>query len=200
MPRAERGFTLFEVLAAVAILGLLYTTLIGWAMDGLVAEGTSRRRLEASLVADEQLAQIELGLGSGIVPPVGEERLELDEPREFEVRVSVAPFELILPEVEAGPKPAPLLSDVTTDHVTPLRRIQVRVVWLEAETEYEVVRTSFALDPTNLDTAALAQALQAVQPTPGADADAEGGAGTGDGAGTWDEVEADDRPEAPEEP
>jgi len=180
MRRAERGFTLFEVLAAVAILGILYTTLIGWAMDGLVAEGTSRRRLEASLVADRQLAEIELDLEAGVVPPVGEERLELDD---YEVTLSVEPFELTLPELDATP-PSPLLADATTDRSTPLRVIRIRVTWLEAGMEYEVVRTSFALDPTNLDTAALAQALQAGRPPP----EPEPGAGDEDGA------------EAPEEP
>jgi prepilin-type N-terminal cleavage/methylation domain-containing protein len=199
MRRAERGFTLFEVLAAVAILGLLYTTLVGWAVDGLVAEGTSRRRLEASLVADRQLAEIELELEAGVVPPVGEERLELDD---YEVQISVEPFELTLPEPDAATPPSPVLAGVTTDRTTPLRVIRIRVGWLEAGMEYEVVRTSFALDPTNLDPGALAQALQAGLPTPepGVEGEAEGEAGDGTepgtGPGSWDEVGA----EAPEEP
>ena len=37
MKRSETGFTLLEVLAAVALLGILYTTLAGVAIQGLRA-------------------------------------------------------------------------------------------------------------------------------------------------------------------
>ncbi|MFB3118027.1 MAG: prepilin-type N-terminal cleavage/methylation domain-containing protein, partial [Myxococcota bacterium] len=49
------GFTLIEVLGAVAILAILYTTLATVAIRGLRSEGESRRMLEASLLADWQL-------------------------------------------------------------------------------------------------------------------------------------------------
>ncbi len=62
MRRAERGLTLLEVLAAVAVLGLLYTVLASAAVQGLRSEGESRRRLEASLLMDEQLVQIRIRL------------------------------------------------------------------------------------------------------------------------------------------
>jgi prepilin-type N-terminal cleavage/methylation domain-containing protein len=163
--RAERAFTLFEVLAAVAILGILYTTLISWAMDALLAEGVSKRRLQASLVADRHLAELELELDAGIVPPIGEEETESDA---FRIVVSVQPFDLVLPDSEPGSASSPVLVDLTSDGLTPIREIQIRVIWLEAETEFEVVRAGFAVDTTQLDTSA----LQATLPTTGSQTDA----------------------------
>ena len=52
---ARGGFTLIEVLAAVALLGILYAVLARVAIEGLRAEGDSERRLEASLLADERV-------------------------------------------------------------------------------------------------------------------------------------------------
>ena len=55
--RAERqsGFTLLEVMAAVLVLGLLYTVLASAAMRGLRSEGTDRRRADAEMIADREL-------------------------------------------------------------------------------------------------------------------------------------------------
>ena len=78
MRRAERGLTLLEVLGAVALLGILYSVLAGSAIEGLRSEGESRRRLRASLLADERLAEIELALQGGSAPPLGEESEEQD--------------------------------------------------------------------------------------------------------------------------
>lgn len=154
MRRAERGFTLLEVLAAVAILGILYTTLVGVAMQGLQAEGTSRRRLEASLIADRQLAELDLQLDTGVVPPIGEEDTEQGD---FRITLSVEPFDLVLPglEDERGQN-APLLSDVTADKTTPLRVIRIVVSWPEGDVEQQVVRTTFGFDASTVDLNALA--------------------------------------------
>ena len=149
MRTAERAFTLLEVLAAVAILGILYTVLAGAAMDGLIAEGTNKRRLEASLLADRQLAELELQLDARIVPPVGEEKFEIGD---FRVAIVVEPYDLILPELQTGSRQAaPLLADLTTDGRSPLRQIQVSVAWFEAHVEHQVLRISFAFDADALD-------------------------------------------------
>ena len=66
MSRAERGLTLLEVLAAVALLGILYTALAATTSQGIWNEFESRQRLEASLLADEVLARIELDLRAGV--------------------------------------------------------------------------------------------------------------------------------------
>src|SRR5262245_13931516 len=88
-PRA--GMTLLEVLGAFALLAILYTVLAGSAIQGVRSEGESRRRLQASLMADDRLAEIELELAKGASPPLGRD----EEEREgFRVATEVKPLEL----------------------------------------------------------------------------------------------------------
>ena len=92
--RNERGFTLLEVLAAVSLLIVLFIPLVRSAIDGLRSEGQSRRRMEASLLADNALAEIESGIAIGDVPGVGE---EITEEREFLIFTAVTSFDLPFP-------------------------------------------------------------------------------------------------------
>lgn len=157
MRSTERGFTLIEVLAAIAILGLLYTLLSESAIQGLRSEKASLRRLEASLIADSWLAELEMQLGAGAVPPPGE--LE-EEQGDFLVRMAVEPFDLILPELgneTTGQESTPVLSDLTVDRSSPLRVIRVTVAWQEAAAEHRVTRTTFAFDTSALDLSRLPQ-------------------------------------------
>jgi prepilin-type N-terminal cleavage/methylation domain-containing protein len=168
MRSTERGFTLIEVLAAIAILGLLYTLLTESAILGLRSEKGSLRRLEASLTADHWLAELETQLNAGIVPPLGD--LE-EEDGDFLVRMTVEPYDLILPELgneTSGQQAKPVLSDLTVDRSSPLRLIHVSVAWQEAGAEYQVSRTTFGFDSSTLDPSKLPQA----QPTDQPDAEA----------------------------
>ena len=68
MRRAEHGFTLFEVLGAVALLALVYGTLSTVAIRGLRTEGESQRVLKASLLADWELNGLEMQIEPGLGP------------------------------------------------------------------------------------------------------------------------------------
>ena len=139
------AFTLFEVLAAVALLAILYTTLARVAIEGLRAEGESARRLEASLLADRILSDLELQIDTGGSPELGvSEREEGD----FFVTVEVRPFTLPQIPLRAGtPEPQGILSPKTGGVANgPLREIALMVRWLEGPFERRVVRTSYAFD------------------------------------------------------
>jgi prepilin-type N-terminal cleavage/methylation domain-containing protein len=145
--RRRSGFTLLEVLAAVAILGGLYIVLAGVAMQGLRAEGESQRRLEASLLADHHLSELEIQLEAGTPPELGRTESEEDL---FRIELEVKPFEISLPapSTEAGdgaelPSPA---DDTGTAALAALRTIELTVSWLEGEEERSVVRTTYAFD------------------------------------------------------
>lgn len=162
-----RGFTLLEVLAAVAILAIAYTTLGSSGIQGLQQEGEARRRLRASLLADARIAEIESAIEAGTAPPVGEEETESED---YRIQVLVEPFTLVVPELEVGgggkrlgnaqsrlggdrsaAQDAPgesLLgpSGAGRGGQSPLRRIAVRVVWDEGFGERVAARTTFALD------------------------------------------------------
>jgi prepilin-type N-terminal cleavage/methylation domain-containing protein len=155
---SERGFTLFEVLGAVAILAILYTTLSTVAIRGLRSEGESRRMLEASLLADWELSAFELELQTGAAPEIGITKSE--EQDGFTVTWEVTPFQTNIfktaleKEQEknaanpaAQTAPVPTGQTGATDAIAPpFLRVELRVSWFEAGNERSVTRTIFAVD------------------------------------------------------
>jgi hypothetical protein len=171
---------LLEVLGAVALLGILYTALAGNAIEGLRSEGESRRRLEASLLADDRLAEIELSLASGVAPSIGADEQEVDD---FTVATEVRPFELpARPEADAAraepsslaakraaarAKDAPSLFAPRRGAAAPpvLLSLEVVVRWQEGIFEREVRRMTYAVDATAVEAAFESAAqLQAERP------------------------------------
>ncbi len=156
MKRADRlpraGFTLLEVMAAVAVLGLVYVVVARVAIQGLLIEGDASRMLRASLLADRALADLELEMAGGAAPRVGETETQEED---FTVVVEVRPFDVggILPEeAEVDPHSAfppstlQLLSPTARGNVPTLLSIVARVSWVEGVSEREVTRTSFVFD------------------------------------------------------
>jgi prepilin-type N-terminal cleavage/methylation domain-containing protein len=151
--RSRSGFTLLEVLAAVVLLGTVYTVLAGVAIRGLKNEGTARRRLEASLIADEQLAQIELQIDAGAFPISGPDEVEMDI---FVIEFSDEEFAIPLPPSEDGEDAEYGIGSLLGGGASgagemPMRRYELRVTWLEGVAEYEVVRTTFGFDALAAD-------------------------------------------------
>jgi prepilin-type N-terminal cleavage/methylation domain-containing protein len=134
---ARAGFTLLEVLAAVAVLGILYVVLADVSIQGLRAEGRSRLRLEASLVADRWLSDLELAIEAGGVPDFGTAE---DEEDIFRIATEVRPFAIPLPPGIDADRAAP------GEALASLREIDLTVSWLEGEEEQQVRRTTYAFD------------------------------------------------------
>lgn len=154
MGRRTHGFTLFEVMAAVIVLGLLYSVLATSAIQGLRSEGETRRRMEASLLADRWLAEIEATLASGSLPEIGETE-EVEGPYTIRIGVGVLDPAGIVPEPPVDPtQPASgeeettprLLAAATANEPGPLRQVRIEVAWDEADSVYSVDRTTFAYD------------------------------------------------------
>jgi len=153
------GFTLFEVLGAVAVLAILYTTLSTVAIRGLRSEGESRRMLEASLLADWELSAFELELQTGAAPEIGITKSEEEEDG-FTVTWEVTPFQAQIFKTALDKKreknaanpaaqtaPVPVGQVGATDGVAPpFLRVELRVSWFEAGNERSVTRTIFAVD------------------------------------------------------
>lgn len=148
MNRSDGGFTLLEVMAAVAIIAIVFTTLARVASEGLRSEGSSKRRLEASLMADAALADIEEQLGAGVSLEMGTEETIGDL---FTVVVETSAFDLeaAIPLEDAeGESLSSMLAGSAGGAAaeSPLRQIDIRVVWTEGLEEYQVVRTTFGID------------------------------------------------------
>ncbi|MGH0032054.1 MAG: type IV pilus modification PilV family protein [Myxococcota bacterium] len=149
--RSRGGFTLFEILGAVTILAIVYSWLASSAMQGMRSEGLSKRRLEASLLVDEEMMKIETGLAAGLTPDVGVQETSLDDV--FRLVVEVSPFdptpflgEALVPEDGEEPVVPTLLVPPTRPQDALLRLVDVRVLWDEGDGELEVARTTLVYD------------------------------------------------------
>jgi prepilin-type N-terminal cleavage/methylation domain-containing protein len=178
--RARAGFTLFEVMAAVLVLGIVYAVLAQAAIRGLRSEGISRRRVEASLIADRFLADLESQVELGEVPVSGQNQQDVDV---YHVDVRVESFDPTpmldtiaqiekqrsRPErrknnanqtkansMEVGAETTAqptedLLAKPRPGQDGRLRRIDVAVTWQDGDREERVLRTTFAFDTTGLE-------------------------------------------------
>ena len=148
------GFTLLEVMAAVAVLGVLYVTLAGVAIQGLQNQGESRRRLEASLLADEYMIELEAQFDGTPLPEI--EREETDE-RGYLITVE-PPKPLPRSALEAaGANEASPVIFPGADEDSGLYEISVVVSWQEAGRERRVQRTTYAFDAEAVASAAVAK-------------------------------------------
>jgi type II secretory pathway pseudopilin PulG len=153
------GFTLLEVLAAFLIFAVLFTVLAGTASEAFRSEGANRRRLEASLLADAKLAELEEE-----TPEIGEESEEDDI---FLITTSVSPLtaEMLGLELDLDPDrgqeerrsrdddglaPTSILSPDTAQNEAPLRRIDLLVEWQEGDRNLVIRRSTIALDTSGL--------------------------------------------------
>ena len=135
-------------MAAVAVVAIVFSTLARVASEGLRSQGISKRRFEASLLADSRLAEIETQLAVGIAPEIGESE---SEEGLFSIRVSVTSFDIASAIPESGfgdtdPTTEATLAGVLGDEVSPIRAIEVAVTWLEGVNEYRVIRNTFGID------------------------------------------------------
>jgi prepilin-type N-terminal cleavage/methylation domain-containing protein len=166
------GFTLLEVLAGVLILGILYTVLATAAIRGLQSEGRDRRRAEASLLADRELAELESAIAVGALLEDGTQ--EREEPP-YRITVEVVPEDVmaLLPEEvrqsDALGKPGELATLLVNDQgESRVQRLSVTVSWEEGFDTDSIARTTYGFDKTGLEDLLPAE---------------DGGTGTGDETG-----------------
>ncbi|MCG8589934.1 MAG: prepilin-type N-terminal cleavage/methylation domain-containing protein [Proteobacteria bacterium] len=148
--RRRRGFTLLEVLAAVLVMAVIFTALAGAAFRGIRLEADTARRLEASLLADARMAQVESQIRSGALPPIGVEEQEVGE---FVVTLEIQP--LVLPEEltnalageengAAAGSPNLLIPERNESGV--LREIRVTVAWPDGLDTRQTERVTYGID------------------------------------------------------
>jgi prepilin-type N-terminal cleavage/methylation domain-containing protein len=155
------GFTLIEVLGAIAILGIWYVMLATLAMQGMQTVGESQRRLQASLLADEVLAEFELQTAQGQSIEVGSEERD-EEPFSLEIEVidisddpggeadsydTLDDEDMGLLEFFASEEDSPFAEIRGGNWLLEyLREIRITVTWQEGAGERTIVRNSYLWD------------------------------------------------------
>lgn len=157
------GFTLLEVLGAVAVLGIWYFVLATIATDGLLKEGQSLRKLRAGLIADRMLAELEAESLGGSKPVLIDEEVQSEEPGDdiYTIKKQVAAF-ITYPAPSQSPReeeeegfdtnlPLPtLLGQNIPGFASHLYQINVVVAWTEGYMAEETVhRTTYVFDMTS---------------------------------------------------
>ena len=179
--RSKSGFTLLEVMAAVALLAILYTVLARVAIEGLRGENDSQRRLEAALLADARIAESFTALSSGFVlPDFGhKESAEGDFTLALDVTPFIPPAEWGLGE-SAGAAPGLFAPAPGGPGAQALRTVQLTVSWLEGAEKRQISRTIYLLDFNRVS----AMAATAEQNNP---------EGSGNGAGAQTQQPTDEQ-------
>ena len=115
----DRGFTLLEVMIALAIIGIALVTLLGLETRTIQLAERQQRVTQATLLAQEKMTEIEIGEQSRSVLGESEELFE-------------SPFDLYRWSVTTEPTPLPAIEMVT-----------VTVAWGKAGSTEQVELTSF---------------------------------------------------------
>jgi len=154
----RRGFTLIEVLGAVAVLGITYMMLATASISGLRMIGESSRRSDASLLADRLLSEIELKAEIGQLIEIGYEE-SAEEP--FTVVVEILDLAEEYGSGGGGTSndADDLLGFLSAEANGPfaeyrdsnwllgyLREVHISVQWQEGAKEITVSRTSYIYD------------------------------------------------------
>jgi prepilin-type N-terminal cleavage/methylation domain-containing protein len=169
VPARLAGFTLLEVMAAVALLAILYTVLARVAIEGLRGEGESKRRLEAALLADARIAESFTAFSGGFVmPELGhQEMTEGDFTLALDVALFQPPVEWGFDETPDRPPPLLFASSPGVPGVQALRTVQLEVSWLEGTEKRQVSRTIYLMDFNRIS-----QLASSTQQAPAAPAEA----------------------------
>lgn len=157
--RRRAGFTLLETMLAVAVFGIVYTVVYQAAAGLLRKEGEAARQVEASLLADRTLADLEAALATGEAPKAG--RNETDEDI-FQITTDVLAFDpaavgldLRPPEERAGgdrregsrgAQTGPSLLAASGGGLSPILDLRVVVSWQEGGTTLAVARNGFGFN------------------------------------------------------
>lgn len=165
----ERGLTLLEVLAATMIFALVMSVLIGTSTTAVHRAGVAARRLEANLLADAVVADLEIQMRKRVAPVV--EKTEwTTEDEEYVIRLQnrsiqealAAPAQTVADEAAGLTNEAPsgpgatqiggaagigmLLAGELPEVAKHLHQYDIEIVWIGVDGPESLTRTTFAFD------------------------------------------------------
>ncbi|HIF91998.1 MAG TPA: prepilin-type N-terminal cleavage/methylation domain-containing protein [Myxococcales bacterium] len=193
--RNERGLTLLEVLAAVMIFAMVMTVLISTSTNAVHHVGQSARRLDADLVADTLLSDLEIQIRQGLAPGVEDGEFTQDQ---YTIRLAMTdliPSDSIsgsgaasgaASEVFAGDALSSI-GGALPEVAAYLRQYDIEVSWLTQSGPQSVLRTTFAYDwpAAQIELASLIETASSASAFGQGGLEGSGpGSGPGNGGGT----------------
>lgn len=150
--RRRSGLTLLEVLAAAMIFAMVMTVLICTSSTAVHSVGVSSRRLEANLLADGVLADLEIMMKQGYAPDVSEFPTESEGFAVQATRIDVlgdaagTPGGALADLAGGSGDIASVLATELPEVASYLRQYELEVSWIEQDGTHSVTRTTFAYD------------------------------------------------------
>jgi len=133
----RRGFTLLEVMVAVAILAISMTTLLTFSGNTMIKSGRAERLVVATMLARQRMAEIEIELYEDAkkneFPDEKSQQGKFDEPfDDYEWTMEVRKVELPAPAMgEEGSIQAMVGRQLTKEIAKTVRELKLTVMWEE---------------------------------------------------------------------
>lgn len=138
----RRGFTLLEVMLALAIFAIAVASLVGFQARGYINDARARHLTTAVQLARDKMTQyqldIEKDIAKGGFPEEKEDSGVFDKPfDDYRWKAEVRKVELLLPPLgdEAGETTNQMMQMMTKQITDAVREINLTITWQEMEKE-----------------------------------------------------------------
>jgi general secretion pathway protein I len=142
--RRAAGFTLLEVMVAVAILALSLSVLLTFQGNTMIASGRQERLTVATMLAREKMVEVELeleaGMQKGEFPDERSEEEQFDTPFEnYRWKMEIRKVELPAPvSGEEGSVQDMIAKQLTKEIAKTVRELRLSVSWNELGEEQSI--------------------------------------------------------------
>ena len=152
----KRGFTLLEVMIAVAILAISLLALMNFQSQAILASDRAERITVSTFLAQQKMAEtlleIEKGIPKGDFPDEKEEEGQFDEDQYpgYFWKLKIKKFEIPTPELPEGEGQimAQALGMITDQLQKASREVQLTVGWSDFDVEQEgILLTTHIVNP-----------------------------------------------------
>lgn len=135
--RSRKGFTLLEIMVAVAILSISLVALLTFQGNTMLTSGRAERITEATLLARMKMAEIELELDKsmrkGEFPEEKTEEGEFEDPFDnYKWKLSIRGVKLPAPVMgEEGSIESMVGRQLTEEIAKTVREVKLEIIWME---------------------------------------------------------------------
>lgn len=137
--KKKKGFTLLEVMVALAILGVAVAEIIAFQARGVQLNNRARRLTEATMLARTKMVEYQLKLEQDILrgafPEEGNEEGSFERPYDmYKFKIEFKKVEIPTPPMPEGEKQNPMMGMmgmVTKQISAAVRELKLTVIWDE---------------------------------------------------------------------